>query len=410
MIKYIGTGQLVTHIEELRSRVMSLPIDVSSKFSECILYRNIVVFANELRLDSEEFIQMVLKGGDPTKIKDGVIWSVDELKDRKKVIDEKNNEYFTDYFNYLYKICIDSLKLEKRHDESPFLKKANLIGKVYLRELLENESPYECLFRKIGYTSSQLKFPLAEDMFGKIASDKVPPFLVIPTMTIQDDDDDVEDGNMIREGGWKLHVSATPSSAGKVAKAVIPYLVNESIYFKIVPTANALRRLNLTSKISSSYSQYGKFITIYLTGRKNGAEIAKHIDDRLCRPDFTRKDFVTCSGDFSIGKSGAVSTRYVDSYVTDCQLPLNTDDQRREPIVPDPIFDDLANIPPIFPLHYCELNVSGTLRLDEDLSKEERDFRTKLFYRIFRENMKALGLAIGREEHLDPYLLQTINR
>jgi hypothetical protein len=61
--------------------------------------------------------------------------------------------------------------------------------------------------------------------------------------------------------GWKLHVSATVLSACAVLDAVAPLLRARTMLFKAPSSLAELKKLNCG--LFYSYSQIGKFITVY---------------------------------------------------------------------------------------------------------------------------------------------------
>jgi hypothetical protein len=61
--------------------------------------------------------------------------------------------------------------------------------------------------------------------------------------------------------GWKLHVTATVLTAGKVLGAVAPPLQSRGVLYKATATLEELERLN--SGVHYGYSQVGKFLTVY---------------------------------------------------------------------------------------------------------------------------------------------------
>jgi hypothetical protein len=63
------------------------------------------------------------------------------------------------------------------------------------------------------------------------------------------------------EQGWKLHVSATVLSAGRVLAAVAPLLRRRGVLFKAPVSLDELDKLN--SGLYYGYSQVGKFVTVY---------------------------------------------------------------------------------------------------------------------------------------------------
>lgn len=63
------------------------------------------------------------------------------------------------------------------------------------------------------------------------------------------------------EQGWKLHVSATVLTAGRVLEAAAPLLASRGVLYKAPASLVELEKLN--SGIFYGYSQVGKFLTVY---------------------------------------------------------------------------------------------------------------------------------------------------
>ena len=61
--------------------------------------------------------------------------------------------------------------------------------------------------------------------------------------------------------GWKLHITATVLTAGRVLRAVAPLLGGRGVLYKAPASLQELNKLN--SGLFYGYSQVGKFITVY---------------------------------------------------------------------------------------------------------------------------------------------------
>ena len=74
------------------------------------------------------------------------------------------------------------------------------------------------------------------------------------------------------EQGWKLHISATETSAAEVLAATLPVLVTESVPFKFAATHKIVRLLNSThaDRVSG-----GKFITVYPADDEQAVRVAE---------------------------------------------------------------------------------------------------------------------------------------
>ncbi len=95
--------------------------------------------------------------------------------------------------------------------------------------------------------------------------------------------------------GWKLHVSATPSSAVPVLDAALEVLLDEGARFKLVNSIDLLTMLNAGH---FGLSQIGKYITVYPSDSAQAVRLATALDkvtsgcrgprvptDRPLRPD-----------------------------------------------------------------------------------------------------------------------------
>lgn len=82
------------------------------------------------------------------------------------------------------------------------------------------------------------------------------------------------------EQGWKLHVSATVLTAGRVLEAVAPYLRRRGVLFKAPDSLDELDKLN--SGLYYGYSQVGKFLTVYPRTDEEAVRLAREMH-RLTR-------------------------------------------------------------------------------------------------------------------------------
>lgn len=74
--------------------------------------------------------------------------------------------------------------------------------------------------------------------------------------------------------GWKLHVSATPSSAVATLRQAVPVLVAAGVRFKVVRSPAALRALN---EGAGARSQVGKFMTVYPSDDVQAVSLAERL-------------------------------------------------------------------------------------------------------------------------------------
>lgn len=127
-----------------------------------------------------------------------------------------------------------------------------------------------------------------------------------------------------RGQGWKIHVSATPESAEKIAGIVLKILKNtlfsgqekgEKINFKIIGSLPLMRTLcDIYLHIKDQETQPGKFIVIYPHNLFHARKIALKMDKALStckkRGELTDDDFLPLQGDIRFGDSGGVYARY----------------------------------------------------------------------------------------------------
>ena len=76
--------------------------------------------------------------------------------------------------------------------------------------------------------------------------------------------------------GWKLHVSATPWSAGDVLDRALPVLLAETAPFKLAPSPEHLLQLN---EGVGGFDQVGKFITVYPLDEAQSVRLARGLDE-----------------------------------------------------------------------------------------------------------------------------------
>jgi tRNA A-37 threonylcarbamoyl transferase component Bud32 len=74
--------------------------------------------------------------------------------------------------------------------------------------------------------------------------------------------------------GWKIHVSATPLSAGEVFSRVLPILSRRDLLFKVPARLELLAQLNIGIP---AFSQIGKFITVYPGSTSDAVDLARRL-------------------------------------------------------------------------------------------------------------------------------------
>jgi hypothetical protein len=78
------------------------------------------------------------------------------------------------------------------------------------------------------------------------------------------------------EQGWKLHVSATVLTAGRVLEAAAPLLAARGALYKAPASLTELEKLN--AGIFYGYSQVGKFLTVYPRTDEEAVTLAAELD------------------------------------------------------------------------------------------------------------------------------------
>lgn len=84
---------------------------------------------------------------------------------------------------------------------------------------------------------------------------------------------------LLREQGWKLHVSADVSSAEKILRQTLPILLHEAVNFKMLAL---LKHLAFLNQGGGGISQVGKFITIYPDNDVQAVKLAQLLDVATC--------------------------------------------------------------------------------------------------------------------------------
>jgi hypothetical protein len=357
-----------------------------------------VTLANEMGISPESFIKRGLDNEDLRNTGDDVIWSVEDLekpyltetpKKQKEYIEEVNTGNDFRYLLALYHLA----KISSKYTFFGYVKNDGI------------KVDKNCLFVKVKNRNIKISFPLRKDMVGKFSPDsptwrKPGNKIISPLIFGEKIDTPVN-------GCWKFHVTATPFSAKKVIKHVLPYLHRYNIDYKIMPDIGVMRIFYLNERFGH-VSQYGKFITIYPQTRQVSQRIANDLDGILSNRGFqgggivipshdendpkcfTEKDFVTCNGDYSVGTSGGLFARYVFDYnANDGRGVLDEWEQRRIPVILESLLEESAEYMP-HSLTYCGISFGG-----ED----------------FVKNIRILGLVNylrSQRQRYDQFLLKPI--
>lgn len=127
--------------------------------------------------------------------------------------------------------------------------------------------------------------------------------------------------------GWKIHITAQPNSAKKIAELILPHINDfntqfdiQDLSYKIIPSIPVLRTFNylyphLSIGDLPQDTQAGKFIVIYPKNTEHARQLVQKFDKILndaiqegaINPDI---DFMPLIGDAKVGTSGGVYVRY----------------------------------------------------------------------------------------------------
>lgn len=144
--------------------------------------------------------------------------------------------------------------------------------------------------------------------------------------------------------GWKLHVSADPASAPRIAEIVLPLLRAQNVPHKVVNSPETLAEMKGT--------QVGKFITIYPENAAQAKAIAKTVDGALKGKGLKGPRI---EGEKLIGESGLVYTRYGGFTKSTVTHPSGKEvpdvrGQIKPDWIPDPWAGEVKAPPPMGPM------------------------------------------------------------
>lgn len=122
----------------------------------------------------------------------------------------------------------------------------------------------------------------------------------------------------VPDQGFKIHVSAKPETALKIAKIVLPILKESNVAYKIMFDLPYMRTtFYLDQYINPSHiigknrgTQTGKFITIYAKDPQNAHDVMQKLDEAFKREELSPSDFEKIIGDAQVGESGGIFVRY----------------------------------------------------------------------------------------------------
>ena len=192
------------------------------------------------------------------------------------------------------------------------------------------------------------------------------------------------------EEGWKIHISAQPSSALKIAEIAIPIIKAHDVPFKICKSLDALRSLNLLALTNSRYEmQSGKFIAMYPDTPELSAKLAKSLDDAFIEALRTESlhsyDFYELMGDAMLGESGAVYIRY-GAYTDRSQIREN----RKLPIIPQKSDENSSVVPSSSPFKNMIIRFNGKILPYDNCSEWIADTRYLSGDLLWNEESKYL--------------------
>ncbi|MDR2794208.1 MAG: ankyrin repeat domain-containing protein [Holosporaceae bacterium] len=114
--------------------------------------------------------------------------------------------------------------------------------------------------------------------------------------------------------GWKLHISTIPSKTKEIAEIVLPFCEKNKISHKILSSMSILLSQYDYAKFPANnqplLSQRGKHIVIYPTNDEEAEMIVQTLNKQFLEAGFSRKDFTYVHGDFRVGPSGGIYTRF----------------------------------------------------------------------------------------------------
>jgi hypothetical protein len=126
-------------------------------------------------------------------------------------------------------------------------------------------------------------------------------------------------GNKAERGqGLKIHVSAKPETALKIAKIAIPIINANNIEYKVMYDLRYMRKLYYLSQYESlefltgdgQSTQAGKFIAIYPRDLNEARDIIQKLEDAFKKHHLHPDDFVKLVGDAQVGDTGGIFARY----------------------------------------------------------------------------------------------------
>jgi hypothetical protein len=309
-------------------------------------------------------------GAVPARGEVGVAWNAGEYLSDEEQIKRDNG-----WNDYIYSLCLYRLSGIYDAAYNAYMADESI-------EMRTDGSLYRKKKHGTGYIERKMRCPpLRKDLLGKVCY----------AGNVFADKSVVADG---QQGGWKIHVSATPSSAVRVVETVVPFLMREKLDWKVIINIGQMRR-QYEAAVGSEYSQYGKFIAIYPKNESESSRVAAELD-KLLSTKLRRTDFVTCSGDFEIGSSGGLFTRYVTDYSANDREVQVGDDRavRAAPIISALALDKACASLPAFPISYYGIQL-GKIVIPAKEGVEETVIYDK---EKFKQEALLLGLinpAIG---------------
>lgn len=125
-----------------------------------------------------------------------------------------------------------------------------------------------------------------------------------------------------RGQGWKIHITAMPHSATKIAQLVLPEITQNQlpgqqssfVSYKIIRSIPLMRTFWALRNVTGQETQPGKFLVLYPDSWVHSYHLVKKIDEILnnsLRKGLLKKsDFLPLIGDAQVGTSGGVYVRY----------------------------------------------------------------------------------------------------
>lgn len=121
-----------------------------------------------------------------------------------------------------------------------------------------------------------------------------------------------------RHQGLKIHISAKPETALKIAEIVLPIIHTSDIKYKVMYDLRYMRYIYYLNQYDNKNlmigdgrsTQAGKFIALYPSTQEEAREIIQKLDEAFKTHHLSSEDFVKVPGDAQVGDTGGIFVRY----------------------------------------------------------------------------------------------------